>query len=183
MDLKTNFEPAGHAYQQSRIAHWDSIARKRDAWKGMGTWYHKRLEEIYRFLVSPNLRVLELGCSDGSLLAALQPSRGVGVDFSPEMICRAKERHPELDFIHADAHDLSEINETFDVIILSDLVNDLWDVQRVLEQLQPLCTERTRIILNFYSRLWQLPLNIARGLNLATSTLYQEGPPKSAWQS
>ncbi|HEX5942073.1 MAG TPA: glycosyltransferase [Anaerolineales bacterium] len=173
MDLETNFEPAGHAYQQSRITHWDSVARKRDAWKGMGTWYHKRLEEIYRFLVSPNLRVLELGCSDGSLLAALKPSRGVGVDFSTEMICRAKERHPELEFIRADAHDLSEINETFDVIILSDLVNDLWDVQRVLEQLQPLCTERTRIILNFYSRLWQLPLNIARSLNLATSTLYQ----------
>ena len=173
MDLKTNFEAAGKTYQQSRIAHWDSIARKRDHWKGMGNWYHKRLEEIYRFLVSPNLRVLELGCSDGSMLAALKPSRGVGIDFSTEMICRAKERHPELEFIRADAHDLSEINETFDVIILSDLVNDLWDVQRVLEQLQPLCTERTRIILNFYSRLWQLPLNIARSLNLATSTLYQ----------
>jgi ubiquinone/menaquinone biosynthesis C-methylase UbiE len=173
MNLNTEFEPAGKAYQQSRIDHWDTIARKRDTWKGMGQWYHKRLEEIYRFLVSPGLRVLEIGCSDGNLLAALKPSRGVGVDFSSEMIRRAKERHPELEFIHADAHDLSGIKETFDVIILSDLVNDLWDVQRVLEQLQSLCTERTRILLNFYSRLWQLPLNIARSLNLATSTLYQ----------
>ncbi len=173
MNLKTNFEPAGITYQQSRIAHWDSIARKRDRWNGMGQWYHKRLEEVYRFLVSPGIRVLELGCSDGNLLAALKPSRGIGVDFSSEMIRRAKERHPQLEFIHADAHDLSEIRETFDVIILSDLVNDLWDVQRVLEQLQPLCTERTRIILNFYSRLWQTPLNVARSLNLATSNLYQ----------
>lgn len=173
MNLKTNFEPAGNAYQQARIAHWDSVARKREAWKGMGRWYHKRLEEIYRFLVSPGLHILEIGCSDGNLLAALKPSHGIGVDFSSEMIRRAKERHHELEFIHADAHDLSEINGTFDIIILSDLVNDLWDVQRVLEQLQPLCTERTRIILNFYSRLWQTPLNIARSLNLATSNLYQ----------
>jgi hypothetical protein len=59
------------------------------------------------------------------------------------------------------------------VIILSDLVNDLWDVQRVFEQIRPLCHPRTRIILNFYSRLWQAPLSIARGLNLATSNLYQ----------
>ena len=169
----TDFEPAGINYQQSRIAHWDSVARKRDNWQGMGQWYHKRLEEIYQFLVSPGLRVLEIGCSDGNLLAAVQPSRGVGVDFSPELIRRAKERHPELEFIHADAHDLSDIKETFDVIILSDLVNDLWDVQRVLEQLQPLCTERTRILLNLYSRLWQLPLNIAQGLNLATTNLHQ----------
>ncbi|MCI0552078.1 MAG: bifunctional class I SAM-dependent methyltransferase/glycosyltransferase family 2 protein [Anaerolineae bacterium] len=173
MNLNTNFEPAGNIYQQARIAHWDSIARKLDQWRGMGQWYHKRLEEIYCFLVSPGLSVLEIGCSDGNLLAALKPSRGIGVDFSSEMIRRAKERHPELEFIHADAHDLSEIKETFDVIILSDLVNDLWDVQRVLEQLQPLCTERTRIILNFYSRLWQTPLNVARSLNLATSNLYQ----------
>ena len=54
------------------------------------------------------------------------------------------------------------INETFDVIILSDLVNDLWDVQRVFEQIKPLCTPRTRIIINFYSRLWQAPLSLAR---------------------
>ena len=173
MSLKANFEPAGNTYQQARIAHWDDVARKRDDWRGMGRWYHKRLEEVYSFLVSPGLHILELGCSEGNLLATLKPARGIGVDFSSEMIQSARERHPELEFIHADAHDLSEINETFDVIILSDLVNDLWDVQRVLEQLRPLCTERTRIILNFYSRLWQTPLNVARSLNLATSNLYQ----------
>ncbi|HXQ33651.1 MAG TPA: class I SAM-dependent methyltransferase, partial [Anaerolineales bacterium] len=90
MNLNTNFEPAGNAYQQARIAHWDSVARKRETWKGMGRWYHKRLEEIYRFLVSPGLHILEIGCSDGNLLAALKPSHGIGVDFSSEMIRRAK---------------------------------------------------------------------------------------------
>jgi len=95
------------------------------------------------------------------------------VDFSPEMIRRAKQKHPNIEFIQADAHDLSAINESLDVIILSDLVNDLWDVQRVFEQIKKLCTPRTRIILNFYSRLWQLPLGVAQSLNLATRNLYQ----------
>ena len=117
------FDLAGVAYQEARISHWDSVARKRDSWQGLGTWYHRRLAEIYCFHVAPNLRVLEIGCADGRLLAGLKPARGVGVDFSEEMIRRAKERHPDLEFIHADAHDLSAINETFDVIILSDLVN------------------------------------------------------------
>jgi predicted nicotinamide N-methyase len=89
------------------------------------------------------------------------------------MICRAKEHYPELEFIQADVHDLSELDEKFDVIILSDLVNDLWDVQRVFEQFKTLCTSHTRIILNFYSRLWQLPLSLARKLNLASPNLYQ----------
>jgi ubiquinone/menaquinone biosynthesis C-methylase UbiE len=172
-DVNPAFDPAGQIYQQTRISHWDAIARKRDTWQGMGRWYHRRLAEIYRFHVAPNQRVLELGCADGRLLSALKPSRGVGVDFSEEMIQRARARDPELTFIHADAHDLSALDETFDVIILSDLVNDLWDVQRVLEQIKRLSTPRTRVILNFYSRLWQGILGSAQALNLATSNLYQ----------
>ena len=173
MNLSSFSDPAAVAYQQDRIAHWDAIARKRDSWRGMGGWYHRRLQEIYRFHTGTNQKILEIGCGEGELLASLQPARGVGVDFSEEMICRARQRHPGLEFILADAHDLSALNETFDVIILSDLVNDLWDVQRALEQLKPLCTPPTRLILNFYSRFWQLPLNLARALNLASPNLYQ----------
>ena len=167
------FDPAGTTYQKTRISHWDTIARKYDTWHGMGHWYHQRLVDVHRFHVSPSLRVLEVGCADGRLLAALQPARGVGVDFSEKMISRAKQNHPELEFIHADAHDLSMINETFDIIILSDLVNDLWDVQRVFDQIKRLCIPSTRILLNFYSRLWQFPLGVARKLNLAAPNLYQ----------
>lgn len=173
MENFSAFNAAMLAYQQSRSAHWDAIAHKRDKWHGMGTWYHKRLAEIYRFHVPPNSRVLELGCADGRLLGALNPSRGVGVDFSPGMICRAKQKHPNIEFIEADAHDLSALDETFDFIILSDLVNDLWDVQRVLQEIKRLCTPRTRVIINFYSRFWQAPLGITQSLGLATPDLYQ----------
>ena len=169
----TSFDAAGTTYQKNRASHWDTIARKRDTWQGMGKWYHRRLAEIYKFYVSPNMRVLEIGCADGRLLSQLNPAHGVGIDFSEEMIERAKKKHPNLTFIHVDAHDLSTISETFDVIILSDLVNDLWDVQRVLEQIKRISTPRTRIIINFYSRLWQLALGTAKILNLATPNLFQ----------
>ena len=43
-----------------------------------------------QFLIPPGKRVLELGCGRGELLAALQPSYGVGVDFSAKTIARAK---------------------------------------------------------------------------------------------
>src|SRR5271157_3741387 len=92
-------------YQKSRIANWNSVAEKRDSWHGWGKLYHRRVEEIYRFLVGPNQRILEIGCGRGDLLASLCPARGVGVDFSPEMIQRARVRHTELEWIEADAHD------------------------------------------------------------------------------
>ncbi len=167
------FDPAGQAYQSTRIAHWDLVACKRDTWQGWGSAYHRRLREIYSFLVSPGLRVLEIGCSTGAILAAVHPARGVGVDFSPEMLDRAHTAHPEHELIRADAHDLSSVEGPFDTIILSDLVNDLWDVQRVFEEIRRLSIPSTRVILNFHSGLWQLPLAIAQWLNIATPTLAQ----------
>jgi SAM-dependent methyltransferase len=167
------FDSAGITYQQTRMAQWDKVARMRDGWRGWGGSYHTRLKEIYRFLVSPDQRVLEVGSGYGELLAAVHPARGVGVDFSSEMIQRATMRHSDLEFTHADAHDLSFIHETFDIIILSDLVNDAWDVQRVLKQIRPLCTSRTRIILNVYSNLWQTMLTLAQRLRLAAPMLEQ----------
>lgn len=168
--MKTNppFDEAGVEYQNTRITHWNTIAQKRDHWRGMGYWYHKRLTQIYKFLVNPNQRILEIGCGTGELLAQLQPVHGVGIDFSPEMIERAKKKNRQIEFHQLDAHDLSSLEGTFDVIIISDTVNDLWDVQRVLEQIKKFCTPHTRLIVNFYSHLWQLPLSLAQGLNLAT---------------
>lgn len=160
-------------YQRARSAHWNDVARRMDTWRGWsGSYYRRRLTEVYRFLVAPNQRVLEVGCGRGDLLAALNPSVGVGVDFSPEMIQRAKLRHPQLEFIQADVHCLN-LDQKFDVIVLSDLVNDLWDVQTVLERVAAMSTPRTRIILNSYSRLWELPLGLAEKLGVAQPTLYQ----------
>ncbi len=173
MTLVSPFDETGKLYQKKRISHWDGIAKKRDTWRGLGSWYHRRLLDIYKFLVSPNQRILEIGCGQGSLLARLQPSHGVGVDFSAEMISRAQQKHPEIQYHQLDAHDLSSLEGKFDIIIFSDTINDLWDVQRALEEVKRLCTPHTRLILNFYSHLWQLPLMIAQSLNLAAPMLAQ----------
>ncbi|MBI3166671.1 MAG: glycosyltransferase [Chloroflexi bacterium] len=173
MNSKPIFDEAGAEYQRVRMAQWDGNAVKRDTWKGMGGWYHKRVTEYFKFLVNPKQRILEIGCGLGDLLASLDPSRGVGVDFSAEAVTRAEKRHPHLEFHQLDAHDLSSLEGEFDIIIFSDAINDLWDVQRALEQVRRFCVPRTRLILNFYSHLWQIPLSIAQSLNLATPILAQ----------
>lgn len=153
------------SFEQTRRAHWDRVAAKGRGLKANG-YYHRRLNRIYHHLIPPGRRVLEIGCGNGDLLAAVKPGYGVGVDFSEPTIRKAAAAHPELRFVVADAHNLA-LNEPFDAIILSDVVNDLWDVQAVLERLRPMSRDRTRIILNFFSRLWELPLRAARGLRLA----------------
>jgi SAM-dependent methyltransferase len=162
----------GHSqYQQARLRHWDEVARKLETWTGWGGYYHQRLAQIYQSLVAPGQSVLELGCARGDLLATLTAS-GVGVDFSEAMIAAARQRHPHLRFVHADVHTLN-LSDKFDVIILSDLVNDLWDVQHVLSKIGQVATPRSRIIINSYSRLWEPILGAAQSLGLAKPTLYQ----------
>ena len=130
-------------YRLARVRHWNAAtARPRRG----GRAYHRRLEQIYRFLVAPGQRVLEVGSATGDLLAAVRPATGVGVDFSDVALARGRERHPGLRFVEADAHDLSSLSGTFDVIILSDLLNDLWDVQGALTGLRRLCHPGTRQI-------------------------------------
>ena len=164
--------PGRSDFTCKRIEHWDAVARRMDSWGSWGGYYHKRLTQIYQFLILPGQRVLEIGCGQGDLLAALRPAFGVGVDFSGEMIKSARSRHPELHFVQSDAHNLS-LQETFDVIILSDLVNDLWDVQEVFERIAGIASSCTRIFLNFYSHLWEKPLEIAKQMGLATPALPQ----------
>jgi ubiquinone/menaquinone biosynthesis C-methylase UbiE len=172
----TRFNPtvdeARNRYQEARVRHWNQVARKLENWRGWGGYYHKRLTQVYQSLVSPGQSVLELGCARGDLLAALKPSFGVGVDFSEEMIRAASRRYPDLRFVHADAHAL-DLSEKFDVIILSDVVNDVWDVQILLRNICQLTIPRSRIIINAYSRLWEPFLKMAERLNLANRTLYQ----------
>lgn len=164
-------------YTETRRAHWDEVARLSDSGTGWGGYYHRRLEEVYRFLVPPGQRVLEVGSGTGELLAALNPGYGVGVDLSAEMCRRAASAYPTLKFIQADACDLSALaphaETPFDVIIMSDLLNDVWDVQAVLEEVMRFADTHTRIIINTYSRLWELPIALAERLGLSKPVLRQ----------
>jgi SAM-dependent methyltransferase len=160
------------AYQLKRILHWDGVAPLKSNRRRLGAFYHKLLRRYYRLSVPKGLRVLEVGCGHGDLLATLKPAFGVGVDFSSGMLRYARKSHPGLFFIQADAHAIP-IRGAFDVIVLSDLVNDLWDAQCVFEEIARLCHPGTRIILNLHNHLWRVPLAIARRLRLGAETLEQ----------
>lgn len=159
-------------YNAQRQNHWDEIARTLPSESFFSREYHRRLRELYRLFISPKLSVLEIGCGRGDLLAAVAPAHGVGVDFSAEMLAAARKNYPALTFIQAEAHTL-QLDRKFDVIILSDLVNDLWNVQDVLQQLKPLCNPDTRLIINLHSRVYQPALELAGALGLAKRLLPQ----------
>src|SRR5438552_10830480 len=83
-------------------------------------YYQRFIRHYFSFLVPAGARALELGCGLGDLLASLKPSYGKGIDFSPNIIKLAQDRHPKMKFQVADASGFSG-EEKFDYILLSDL--------------------------------------------------------------
>lgn len=143
----------------------DSMAGERERWIERNAYYYGEDHGYTRFLVPPGLRVLDLGCGTGRLLAALKPSRGVGVDFSPAMVDEARRRHPDLEFHVGDVEDpdvLDQVGGPFDVILLSDTVGSLQDCEATLRQLHRCCDHDTRVVIAYYSRLWSPLLQVGQ---------------------
>jgi len=159
-------------YNKKRQSSWDKIASRAGDKKSWSRYYHNRLLQIYKFLIVPGQRVLEIGCATGDLIGGLEPDMGVGIEFSEKMVKRAAAKYPKIDFIRCDANEIC-FREKFDVIILSDLVNDLWDVQSVFSQIRQLSTPETRVILNIYSKLWEMPLLLTQSLGMTKKLLPQ----------
>lgn len=127
--------------------------------------YQSWLHRLYRELIPEGKRVLELGCGPGDLLAAVKPSFGVGVDRDPECIARARTLHPHLVFETAEAEKFSP-EETFDFIIMADLLVGSRDILALLKGLEPLCHPDTRICINSHNALWQGAVSLAEALGL-----------------
>lgn len=159
---------------------FDHAAVERDKWVDKNLAFHEDEWRYMRFLIPPGLRVLDLGCGTGRLLAEVRPSVGVGVDISPNMIDIARRKFPELHFRAGDIEDpalLASLGGPFDVIILADTIGLLDDCQAILDGLHQLCTDDARIIIAYYNQLWRPILWAAERLQLKMAE------PANSWLS
>ena len=162
--------------RKEQVLRWaDRNAIERDRWIDRNAFYYAEDRRYMQFTVPPGLRLLDIGCGTGELLAALSPSLGVGVDLSSKMVDRARGRFPDLTFLCGDVEDagfMNSIQGPFDYIILSDTIGLLDDIETALWHLHSLCTPETRIIIAYYSQLWEPVLKMA-----ARSGLRMPQPP------
>jgi len=157
--------------------HFDFVAGHDDFARRVQRGFHAQVRAHLRHQIPEGERVLEVGCGAGDLLAALRPSRGLGLDFSPQMIGKAEKLHanrPELAFRVARAEDFLA-SEVFDHIVLDYLTGYLDDIQKVFERLHGCAHARTRLHLTSLNTLWR-PF-----LRLAVRTGWVMPQPASAW--
>jgi len=145
------------------IDHYNRIADQRDDFIKRNHYYYRLLFHYYRYFIPPQKRVLEIGCGTGELLNAVKPIKGTGIDVSQRMISIAEKKFPHLTFIKGRIEEIQS-DETFDYIVLSGTLGETEDIQSLLESLKRFCTNDTRIIIEYYSCLWQFILKISERL-------------------
>ena len=142
---------------------FDQLAGSRAAWQVKAGYYYQDQRRYLQFLVPEGLKVLEVGCGLGDQLAALKPSRGLGIDISSAMVAEASRRHPNIEFRVGRLETLPD-EDVFDVILLVDVIGHLLDVEAVLKEMRRFCTPSTRVVIAYYNFLWEPVLWLAERL-------------------
>ncbi len=86
---------------------------------------------------APGLRVLDVAAGTGTSSAAYA-ARGASVvasDFSEGMLAEGRRRHPDLEFVQADALNLPFEDASFDVVTISYGLRNVEDTRRALEEM------------------------------------------------
>lgn len=144
---------------------FDASAEKRDRWIRKNRYYHQQMAGIFSFLIPKGSSVLEVGSGTGDLLNALEPGRGVGIDISPKMMEIARKKYPHLEFRVGDVERLPT-GEKFEYVVVAGTLAFLHDVQAALENIHQVCTPRSRLIIAYFSSLWDPMVRAAEALGI-----------------
>ena len=125
--------------------------------------------DFFNSTIKKNKKILDLGCGDGNLLQNLRKKKnikGIGIDYSENLIKVANKNNKNLKFICMDMLKINKLkHETFDYIISKRALQNLtnWRNQKeIINKLHLFSNSKTRILLIESSRNALNKINEAR---------------------
>jgi len=104
--------------------------------------------------VDAGMRVLDVGCGTGvvTAAAAARGARATGADMAGGMLAVARERHPELELVAADAEALPFDGATFEAVVASLVVNHLPTPPHAVREFARVLTSGGRVAIAVWDR-------------------------------
>lgn len=168
----TSISPAGVSQWGAVRSHYANIQER----PYFSRVYIRMLSRYLKRLIPPEASILEIGCGSGELLSLLPHKKIAGLDLSPTQVELAKNRLPAGKFFMG-AGETYSFKDTYDTILLSDVLNEAADVQQMLLNLQSAARPETRLVINFHNTVWRPVLGMATRFGL------KPRHPKSNWLS
>lgn len=148
--------------------------------RSRNSFFHSQVNRLIATQVIPGSRVLDLGCSNGALIDTLNASEAIGVDLDQASIDDARKANPDATFLASAVEEMLASPLTGpDYVILSMLLDHVYDVQSVLEKVHEWSVPHTRVVITSYSRLWLPLLKLAEVLGLKATSPVESYVPKA----
>lgn len=148
----------------SKSSYFDRLARKQSK-RRFGSYYWRDITHYCNYFSHDEISVLEIGCGTGDLIGKLKGKRKVGIDFSAAMLEEARKKYSDVEFLQMDAEQL-QLTEKFDLIVISNLVGHIDDVQHFFESLHQVMHRDTKVIITYYNYLWEPLLKFSAWIGL-----------------
>jgi SAM-dependent methyltransferase len=147
------------------LPYFDALAPQRAAYRKRFAYYYAEISRYCAYFIPADAAVLEVGCGTGELLDQVPGKTRVGIDCSPRMIDEARRQFPHLTFHVMTAEEI-DLPATFDVILLSNLIGYLDDVETALSALHRVCHERSKLIITYHNHVWEPLLGLGEALGI-----------------
>ena len=148
--------------RESIKEYFERIAPEWDYWHNRNKFYHDSMRDLIWGMIPPGARVLELGSGTGDFLAALKPSRGIGLNVAQGLTDLARRKFPDLEFYTVEVDQVrSPENFCPDYVIMPNMLDYVYDVWDLLENLRPLMSNYTLLIITTNNPLWAPILRLA----------------------
>jgi len=105
--------------------------------------------KLLKKLAKPNLKILDLGCGEGTRLNYLcrNPENCVGIDISSKAIELANKSYPKIAFLKANLEKLPLKNETFGLVYSAFVLEHLEKPEKVIKEAVRVLKKRGRLVL------------------------------------
>lgn len=128
-------------------------------------YYYQQLGRLIRFIVPRGRKVLDFGTDLGDLLDAVKPTGGAGVHWSEEMIKEAKRHNPGFQYLKFAQKNLKK-QGTFEYVLLVNILGYTRDLEATLNLLHSTVEPSGRLVITFYSYLWEPLIRLGEKLSL-----------------
>jgi 2-polyprenyl-3-methyl-5-hydroxy-6-metoxy-1,4-benzoquinol methylase len=153
-------------YYDRKAGELDELAATYESSTPYKRWfYERRFEAVMKALgAQPDEDVLEVGCGSGYYTRALVDlgAKVTATDLSPAYVKQARALAPEAEFLVEDAQELSFAEESFDRVLMTEVVEHVQDPVGAIREAHRVLRPRGVLAISTPSR--RAPMNVAYAL-------------------